>query len=308
MSPHRDRQLPENDRILDLLAAHATEGLDDADLHELQDMLADNLRVDELDLAAASIDAATVMRTADDVEQPPKSVTDALAALAARWDAGEREFNSTTNTTPLNQAAPRYHSNGSVDTTPPRPAPRYTPAPFAVAGWLVAAASLLLAAIAWWPSSSPPGITTPTAAEELAVLQTTPGTITADWSGGPDAPDTTGEVIWNADEQRGYMTFEGLPANDPNLEQYQLWIFDADRPTGDLPQHGQGILSQRPVDGGVFDIANADVDENGTVIVPIQAKLPVGHAAAFAVTIEKPGGVVVSSRERVASIAVVDNG
>ena len=50
-----------------------------------------------------------------------------------------------------------------------------------------------------------------------------------------------------------------------------------------------------PVDGGVFDVpANS-----GEVVIPIHAELPIRKLAAFAVTIEKPGGVVVSARDRV---------
>ncbi len=45
----------------------------------------------------------------------------------------------------------------------------------------------------------------------------------------------------------------------------------------------------RPVDGGVFDITG-----EGEVIVPIDAKLPIGTPAVFAITLEQPGGVVVS--------------
>ena len=84
------------------------------------------------------------------------------------------------------------------------------------------------------------------------------------------------------------MRFKGLAANDAKQIQYQLWIFDADRPEA------------TPVDGGVFDVAS-----NGEVIVPISAKLPVGKPTLFAVTIERPGGVVVSKRERIVVTAAL---
>jgi hypothetical protein len=41
------------------------------------------------------------------------------------------------------------------------------------------------------------------------------------------------------------------------------------------------------------------VTSTGEVVVPIAAKLHVDHATLFAVTVERPGGVVVSKRERV---------
>ena len=48
------------------------------------------------------------------------------------------------------------------------------------------------------------------------------------------------------------------------------------------------------VDGGVFDVTST-----GEVIVPITAKLRVDDATLFAVTVEQPGGVVVSKREHI---------
>jgi anti-sigma-K factor RskA len=84
----------------------------------------------------------------------------------------------------------------------------------------------------------------------------------------------------------GYLRLRGLPINNPRQEQYQLWIFDSAR--GD----------QYPVDGGVFNMP-AYAKE---IVIPIVAKLTVHQATMFAVTIEQPGGVVVSSRERVVVI------
>ena len=82
------------------------------------------------------------------------------------------------------------------------------------------------------------------------------------------------------------MRFVGLPKNDPRVEQYQLWIFD--------PAQSEAT----PVDGGVFD-----VDDRGEVIVRIDPKLKITGPTLFAVTIEKPGGVVVSDRSRLVLIA-----
>jgi len=54
------------------------------------------------------------------------------------------------------------------------------------------------------------------------------------------------------------------------------------------------------VDGGVFDIT-----DDGKVIVPIEAKLPVGAPTLFAITVERPGGVVVSDQGRIAMVGKV---
>ncbi|MEM9493444.1 MAG: hypothetical protein AAGC55_30125, partial [Myxococcota bacterium] len=79
----------------------------------------------------------------------------------------------------------------------------------------------------------------------------------------------------------------GLAANNVKRLQYQLWIFDPARD------------ERYPVDGGVFDIPDA-ADE---VVVPIDAKLAVAAPNLFAITVEPPGGVVVSSRERIVLLA-----
>ena len=49
------------------------------------------------------------------------------------------------------------------------------------------------------------------------------------WELQPGYPGGAGEVVWRDDLQKGYMTFESLPANDPKKTQYQLWIFDEKR-------------------------------------------------------------------------------
>jgi anti-sigma-K factor RskA len=127
--------------------------------------------------------------------------------------------------------------------------------------------------------------TTPTAtpAEARAELLGG-GTRALAWTATADATakGATGDVVWSDAKQRGYMRFVGLAANDPKAWQYQLWIFDRTRDEA------------FPVDGGVFDVSST-----GEVIVPISAKLHVDQATLFAVTVERPGGVVVSKRERI---------
>ncbi len=109
------------------------------------------------------------------------------------------------------------------------------------------------------------------------------------WSTSSDssAIGATGDVVWSTRAQRGVMRITGLQPNDRTRWQYQLWIFDKRR-------------DQRyPVDGGVFDIP-AGARE---VFVPVDARVPVGEAVLFAITIEPAGGVVVSKRERIALLA-----
>jgi anti-sigma-K factor RskA len=166
-----------------------------------------------------------------------------------------------------------------------------------VAAYVAAAAGIVLAigAVLWARQQAPKVITkevdrvvmpatlTPSAAR--AQLLATAGDVTTlAWTATADsaAKGASGDVVWSASQQKGFMRFVGLAVNDPKQLQYQLWIFDKNR--------DQAF----PVDGGVFDITPA-----GEVIVPISAKLPVGEPVLFAVTVEQPGGVVVSKRERI---------
>jgi hypothetical protein len=170
-------------------------------------------------------------------------------------------------------------------------------------GWIAAAACLTYAIFATTPESGPvAGV----GGNLVARVQEAADVIRADWAGisAIGAPDhaldqgVSGAVVWSDDLDQGFMRISGIEANDPTEFQYQLWIFDADRRTGDLPQfRAEGLpdlLTQRPVDGGVFDVTLSD---EGELIVPIDAKLPVGEATIFAVTKEAPGGVVVSDRD-----------
>jgi hypothetical protein len=102
-----------------------------------------------------------------------------------------------------------------------------------------------------------------------------------------------GDVVWNQRLQKGFLRFKGLAVNNPSAEQYQLWIFDPARP------------SEYPVDGGVFDARQAFTDAStGDMVIPIDPKLLVrGNPAAFAVTVEQAGGVVVTDRKRVFALA-----
>ncbi|MBC8451529.1 MAG: anti-sigma factor [Planctomycetes bacterium] len=140
-------------------------------------------------------------------------------------------------------------------------------------GWLAAAAaSLLLVLQVFGPSNRPSPAEVRGASDALVVA----------WAetGDPGGAGVRGEVTWSDELGTGFLSFVGLPANDPSENQYQLWIFDAERP------------ADYPVDGGVFD-------SNGNELsVAINAKLDVDRPTLFAVTLERPGGVVVSTRER----------
>lgn len=150
-------------------------------------------------------------------------------------------------------------------------------------GWAVAAAAMLIAVFSW--TSNRTGEVSP---QRAFAEWRGEGVVRWDWTAGENPADRSvrGEVIWNKREQKGFMKFTGLQANNPSTSVYQLWIFDAERD------------ERYPVDGGVFS-----VDPGGEAVVPIRAKLPVFRPVLFAVTVEPPGGVVVSKRERIAALA-----
>jgi anti-sigma-K factor RskA len=153
---------------------------------------------------------------------------------------------------------------------------------------LALAAAVVLGVGLWWAKGMQ-GPSSPSA-QRAALLASGHRLVRSSWSAGGDASGATiqGDIVWDPQTQTGFMRFVGLRVNAPSREQYQLWIFDADRD------------ERYPVDGGVFDVSS-----NGEVIVPINARLRVYKATLFAVTVEKPGGVVVSSREHIAAIAKV---
>ena len=155
--------------------------------------------------------------------------------------------------------------------------------------WCSLAASLLLAVGLWLTQPGTPEKLTASVSRDT-LLAKDEGLLRVDWAAGktPFATAVSGDVVWSTRLQEGYMRFVGMPVNDPTVEQYQLWIIDPQR-------------DDEPVDGGVFDISS----ERETII-PIDAKLAVIKPAAFAITIEKPGGVVVSDQSRLPLLAAVD--
>ncbi len=153
--------------------------------------------------------------------------------------------------------------------------------------WLAAAAAIVLAVAGWWPRLAPGR--KDLAAMRRALIDAATDELSLSFKPGPDPEGkaASGDLVWSERAQKGYMRLTGLPRNDPTKSQYQLWIFD-------------GKQDERyPIDGGVFDIDVA----TGEAIVAIDARLRVVEPKLFAVTIEKPGGVVVSARERVVALA-----
>jgi hypothetical protein len=298
-------------RAEELLVERALRPLDDRELHELDELGSSD---DEtFDLAAASLSIAVTPKEV----MPDDLAAKILAASPAGFDAMK-----TVPGTSMIPGAIRTLPGVGLDSLRPQPAPDIesggpagTVAPSGEAGvaisdierarevreakrsrlavaapWLAAAACLMAAAGAWLWARDHTGVNThsisslsPTEAR-AELLAHAPDVATIEWTAtaDPTAQGAKGDIVWSQTEQKGFMRFVGLAINDAKQFQYQLWIFDKDRDAA------------FPVDGGVFDVTST-----GEVIIPISAKLAVGDATLFAVTVEKPGGVVVSKRERI---------
>ena len=273
--------------LLDLLIKQATEGLDEAEKTNL-DVLGGTNNY-SVELAAAALTVVDI----DAAEPLPFNLRAKIEDRADEWFSG---LQSSQVAIPANPIA-----RDEVDEMQPTFEFEPRRSIFSWLGWAVAAAACVALAIniamtRFQPieqaSNTPPAIQKPNPSQAHDDLLAQAGTIKATWApGGKDAElaSLSGDVVWNDEKQIGYMKFRGLPVNDRNKTTYQLWIFE----------ENQG--KETPIDGGTFD-----VDINGDVVIPINAKLRAKNPALFAVTVEKPGGVVISKKDKIAAIAKVE--
>jgi len=149
-------------------------------------------------------------------------------------------------------------------------------------GWAAAAAVLIFSLLATRDEKP-----LPPAQAEQRLRAAAPDLIEREFEGLGEYGQAAGKVIWSDTLQQGYMLLSGIPANDPQRAQYQLWIVDPARD------------ADAPVDGGVFDIPR----DAAQAVIPITAKLPLSNPQAFVITLEQPGGVVKSKQEQVVALA-----
>jgi hypothetical protein len=280
----------DDERIADLLVLEVTEGLDPAQQRELEALLAAKPGAPD---ALAGAAAAVTLAARLPLEPLPAALRETLITqgrTVVRVKAGNKV-----------QPLPVRKAAAAAPAAPPVPAPPARAPASARYGWYAAAASLLIALAAWFPrfgAEAPPAVVeapVPDPAEQRErLLAAAPTVLKEEWTrtDDPASASVQGDVVWDEATQTGYMRFSGLPANDPSQSQYQLWIFDGTRD------------DRYPVDGGVFDVPAGATE----VVVPIKATLPVRKPALFAVTVEPPGGVMVSSRERIVAVAQVASG
>ena len=268
---------------LDLLTKKAMSGLDDNEQSQL-DQISEPGETEEfrsLEMTAAAINLAGIAEEPMPAHLYSKISTDAGKYIGTESRAAQPVFTS--------------------DQIFSKPGSRSW---FGWLGWAAAAAACIALAVNLWftrmqpapvdraqnaPPVETPRIVTPAEARE-EMLKSGAGMVKASWTAGNvKNMQVTGDIVWSDAKQTGFMRFRGLPVNDPSKNTYQLWIFDKtqDKAT--------------PIDGGTFD-----VNSDGEVVIPINAKLKASGPEMFAVTMEKPGGVVVSKREKIAAIAKVE--
>lgn len=269
----------EKEKMLDLLIAQATGGLSEEELKELQKLEQEFPELagdDSFELAAASFSIANL----DTSEPMPAHLESKILADADKFFVSEKagtkdeEFQKTFAFEPPKRSALQW------------------------LGWAFAALACIALAINVWTTRLNPRVEriyvqatptpTPPASQQLEQLLAASDTVKTNLTNPKNPNEILGDVVWSDSAQKGFVRLRGVPVNDKTREQYQLWIFAANQD------------QKTPVDGGVFDVNDA-----GEVIIPIDAKIKVQNPAVFAVTAEKPGGVVVSRQEKVMAIGKV---
>lgn len=282
------------EKMLELLSEKAIFELSDAELAELAELEKEfpELNDDSFELAAAAIG----MLNLDTNEQMPAHLREKIAAGAEQFFASRGQESAAV-------AEPQTETEDYQKTfafVPKRSIWNWL-------GWLTAAAACIVLAVNIYTTRSelarstqrineleaqiPKPTPKPNAAQELEqFLAANQDVVRSEWGDfDPKKPmNVKGEIVWSNAAQKGYIRFTNIPANDRTKEQYQLWIFDENQ------------NPKTPIDGGVFDAT-----ESGEIIIPIDAKIKVQKPKMFAVTAEKPGGVVVSPLEKVMAVAKV---
>jgi anti-sigma-K factor RskA len=293
----------EKERMLDLLADQTLFGLIEEETAELENLLNEfpEFRTDDsFEMAAAAINLINL------------EATDSLPAhLQTKLEAQAKKFFGSTKAEEFSNAQNKQSVADSSESEIAQniyEIPSRRTSVWQWLGWAIAAAACFVLAINLWLTRVQPQseiarnsevVKTPetgkTQTPELTLAQkreqliaTAPDVIQTNWTPPNDNGKILGDVVWSSSQQKGYLRLRGLPVTNPNEETYQLWIVDESR------------SEKNPLSGGVFS-----VNEQGDVIIPIEAQLEVKKPKVFAITKEKPGGVVVSKQEKPVAIAKV---
>lgn len=316
-----------DDRTIDLLTTRAIDGLSIAEQTELRALLHKAGVEDDFsfELAAASLELSCF--SPEDVAPLPPEIAKSLSMVGQTWSQQARSSVTSVPAAPIRSVTPIVgpssagfdRARDTFSVTKPSTTPHTHTLPQSVAGstaktsssrlpWALAAVMSVVAIASFsrlnsipagtnsssGTSTSPTIIATdsqPDLSAQLSqvrqVIAQAPDTSTLEWKDwdNPEIPGVKGTVSWSEQKQTGVIKFVGLKPNDPTKMQYQLWIIDS-----------RG-MNQR-VSGAIF---NAGPD--GCAEVPILPRIAIKNAAAFAITIEEPGGTWVSDMKRRVVIA-----
>ena len=278
----------EREKMLDLLLAKATDGLskkESEQLRELEEVFPELKDDNSFELAAAAIGLINLKTD----EEMPAHLQKRILADADKYFESNTEKVLKQNSS---QTEEEYQKTFAFE--PKRSI-------WQSLGWLVAAVACIALAVVVWQTRTAPEIeyaqtlpqqTAPApglAEQRQQLIASANDVVLEKWTDfDPKKPfNVQGDVVWSNAAQKGFIRFQNLPVNDKSKESYQLWIFDENQ--------------KNPIDGGVFS-----ADEAGEIIIPIDAKLEVKTPTMFAVTAEKPGGVVVSELGKVMAVAKIE--
>jgi len=319
---------PRHDRLEELLCDKAVQGLSAAEEAELRLLRADLGMGEDDSIEQAAAAAMLAMTDTAATEPLPAGLRSKLDAKAAAWCRGETAAALSSHELSIGSIEFKRPAPVSVSAAPLAEVTlsfrdrvyRRAQAASGAAGWAAAAAALTLAALVSTRQSAEPGSTASRASSERTLLDPADAAASAEVvravalnspvarydelinSGrplvavaaipptvDPDAGEVAAEFVWEPGAQAGFLRVSGLAATTDKDRTYQAWVFD------------QGREEPYPVDAGTFDIPH----DGGTWIIPVSARLPVLRPKAFAVTVERAGGTVVSAPERVLLVGQV---
>jgi hypothetical protein len=280
------------ERMLDLLTDEVLFGLDEKEREELREL--EEMFPELRDEYSLELTASLVGFTNLPIEPMPENLRSKILADANQFLAQEKNSNVLPFQAQAREAETENISEEIQQTfefEPKRPFLQWL-------GWAVAGLACLALAFSLWANLQPPQfverrVEVPPPVLSVGeqynnLLASAKDLQKTNWINPKNDKEILGEIVWSEAEQKGFMKFKGLAANDVSKEDYQLWIFDE---TQD---------EKTPIDGGIFDIAG-----NGEVLIPINPNLKFKNPKLFAVTREKEGGVMVSDRKYLMAIAKV---
>ena len=278
-------------RLLELLADRTIFGVDENELMELE-MLKNQFPDWEKDLSLELVAAAIGLSQLQISGELPSALRTKIFALADDHFGTVEEPRKIVTYTPTATESVRR----IVETETKVSSWQWL-------GWAFAAAACIALAVVILTRSNdnkPPEIvktpiTAPTRAPELTaeqkseqLLASAADAVKIPLINPKNDKEVVGEMVWSNAEQKGFAHFKNLPANDTAKETYQMWIVDG------------GRAEKKPLSAGVFNVR-----QSGEITVPVNAQLKVEKPQAIAVTVEKPGGVVVSDLGKVVATAKI---